>query len=63
MIIQEPQKAIDNMKTLDEWHEIITGLPAISEPKKGKIEMHCTICKRVMRRGKCINNECKYFNK
>lgn len=51
------------MKTLDQWFEIITGMPTLKEPQKTKIEMHCTNCKEVMKRGRCINSECKYFDK
>lgn len=54
---------MNSMKTAEQWFEIITGLKALSEPEKGLIQEHCTICKQVMKRGRCITSECKYFQK
>lgn len=53
------------IKSENDWFEIITGVKKMKIPDQSDFrwQMHCTACGEVMIRGKCINNNCKYFNK
>lgn len=51
------------MKTASEYVQWIVGKKPIPDAKDFVWEMNCTNCKEVMRKGRCVKKDCKYFNK
>lgn len=61
------------MKEIKQRIEIYEGLheqeflnAIVGMPQKGietPIKEHCTHCRAVRQKGRCINNECKYYDK